>query len=268
MFASSTRQSLRRGMTLAHRRLHSVHSSRATLNTVLNNGSNSTGGTCNSSSASPALYAGVFFATAAVALNIMEPKSATQMEAIPSSGDVIMLGATKEKATGILFPKQCNGFMLAGTGVRVKYGFVKVYAVGTYLDPLAMSVMKGQSKEDIQKALLNPMYPRTIRIVMARGLSIEKFTDALNESLKPRMNGEDLQTLDEFKKLNPAADLVQGAEMELTIRGDTLLYKNALGGVGIIRSAAFCKALCDVYYGDKAVSTGHRDSVLEGVPKL
>lgn len=105
-----------------------------------------------------------------------------------------MLGASKEKATGIMFPKQCNGFMLAGTGVRVKYGFVKVYAVGTYLDPLAMSGLKGQPKEVIQKALLNPMYPRTIRIVMARGLSIQKFTDALNESLKPRMGGEDLQT--------------------------------------------------------------------------
>mmetsp|Transcript_33053 Transcript_33053/g.54579 ORF Transcript_33053/g.54579 Transcript_33053/m.54579 type:complete len:193 (-) Transcript_33053:83-661(-) len=192
MLASTSRQSLHRGMTLAYRRLHSVHSSRAAINTILNNGGSSSS---SSSSASPALYAVVFFTSAAVALNIVGPTTTTtKMEAIPSSGDVIMLGATKEKSTGIHFPKQCNGFMLAGTGVRVKYGFVKVYAVGTYLDPLAMSVMKGQSKEDIQRALLNPMYPRTIRIVMARGLSIEKFTDALNESLKPRMNGEDLQT--------------------------------------------------------------------------
>lgn len=117
----------------------------------------------------------------------------TRLDAgVPTSGDVIMLGAEKESSTGILFPKQCNGFMLAGTGVRVKYGFVKVYAVGTYLDPLAMSGIKNQPKEEVQKALLNPMYPRTIRIVMARGLSIQKFTDALNESLKPRMKGEDL----------------------------------------------------------------------------
>jgi hypothetical protein len=119
--------------------------------------------------------------------------SPTQLEMPPVSGDVIFLGAIKEKSTGILFPKLCNGFTLAGTGVRVKYGFVKVYAVGTYLDPLAMSFIKGQSKEDIQKALLDPMYPRTIRIVMARNLSIQKFTDALSESLKPRMNGDDLQ---------------------------------------------------------------------------
>ncbi|KAI2503645.1 hypothetical protein MHU86_10841 [Fragilaria crotonensis] len=149
----------------------------------------------------------------------------------------------------------------------IKYGFVKVYAVGTYLDPLAMGI-KGQPKDVIQKALLDPMYPRTIRIVMARGLSIQKFTDALSESLKPRMNGEDLHTLEEFAKLNPSVDLVQGAEMELTIRGDTLLYKNALGGVGRIQSVVFTRALCDVYYGHDAVSAPHRDAVLEGVSKL
>jgi hypothetical protein len=56
--------------------------------------------------------------------------------------------------------------------------------------------------------------------------------------------------------------------MELTIRGDTLLYKNAVGSVGMIRSHAFTKALCDVYYGDDPVSPTHKESVLEGIPQL
>jgi hypothetical protein len=30
----------------------------------------------------------------------------TKLDAIPSSGDVILLGAVKEKSTGILFPKR------------------------------------------------------------------------------------------------------------------------------------------------------------------
>ena len=62
--------------------------------------------------------------------------------------------------------------------------------------------------------------------------------------------------------------MVKGAEIEMTIRGDTLLYKNAVGGVGTIRSHAFCKAMCDVYYGFDPVSPTHKASVLEGIPKL
>jgi hypothetical protein len=133
-----------------------------------------------------------------------------EKSSIPSSGDVISAGTpVKEVATGILFPPLCNGYYLAGTGVRVKWGLIKVYAVGTYVDPLAMSAVKTDEKA-IEKALLDPNYPRTIRIVMNRALSIDKYTAAIVEALKPRMNGEDLDKLDEFKALNPPVDLVKG----------------------------------------------------------
>lgn len=183
--------------------------------------------------------------------------------------DVIITGTpVKEPATGILFPQLCNGFYFAGCGYRVKFGFVKVYAVGTYLDPLAMSAVKKGGASAIEQALLDPTYPRTIRIVMNRNISVDKFTSAIVEAVKPRMQGQDLEKLDEFQKLNPPVDLVKGAEIEMTIRGDTLLYKNATGGVGTIRSHAFCHAMCDVFYGSDPVSPTHKEAVLEGVPKL
>jgi hypothetical protein len=59
-----------------------------------------------------------------------------------------------------------------------------------------------------------------------------------------------------------------GAEIEMTIRGDTLLYKNAVGGVGTIRSEIFTKALCDTFYGSDPVSPTHKASVLVGIPNL
>lgn len=109
-------------------------------------------------------------------------------------GDVISTGTpVREPSTGILFPQLCNGYFLAGCGVRIKYGFVKVYALGTYLDPLAMSAVKKADKGTIQQALCDPTYPRTIRIVMARGLSAQKFTAAIIEALEPRMKGQDLE---------------------------------------------------------------------------
>ena len=74
--------------------------------------------------------------------------------------------------------------------------------------------------------------------------------------------------LEEFKLLNPQVDLVEGAEIEMTVRGDMLLYKNAVGGVGAIRSAVFTRALCDVYYGNDPVSPTHKEDVIDGIAKL
>ena len=129
-------------------------------------------------------------------------------------------------------------------------------------------MIKSQGEAEVKKALLDPTYPRTLRIVMNRSLSIEKYTNAIVEALEPRMNGEDLGSLEEFKKLNPPVDLVEGAEMEMTIRGDVLLYKNAVGGLGQIKSSVFTKAMCDVFYGADAVSPTHMESVVSGIKNL
>ena len=112
---------------------------------------------------------------------------------MPSSGDLISVGEPiKEPGTGILFPKLCNGLYFCGCGYRVKYGFFKVYAVGTYMDPLALGAVKKSKPEAIQQALLNPTYPRTIRIVMNRALTTDKFIAAIVEALEPRMMGQDM----------------------------------------------------------------------------
>mmetsp|Transcript_8966 Transcript_8966/g.11925 ORF Transcript_8966/g.11925 Transcript_8966/m.11925 type:complete len:265 (+) Transcript_8966:95-889(+) len=189
---------------------------------------------------------------------------------VPIGGELIQSGTpVKEPSTGILFPQLCNGFYFAGCGVRAKWGLIKVYAVGTYLDPLAMSAVKNsKDRATLEKALLDPTYPRTIRIVMARGLSVEKFTSAIIEAVEPRMNGQDLEKLTEFKALMPPVDLIKGAEMEMTIRGETMLFKNATGGVGTIHSRVFTAAMCEVYYGEAAVSPSHKEAVLAGIPKL
>eukprot|EP00542_Grammatophora_oceanica_P012146 CAMPEP_0194032680 /NCGR_PEP_ID=MMETSP0009_2-20130614/5568_1 /TAXON_ID=210454 /ORGANISM="Grammatophora oceanica, Strain CCMP 410" /LENGTH=256 /DNA_ID=CAMNT_0038673193 /DNA_START=58 /DNA_END=828 /DNA_ORIENTATION=+ len=235
---------------------------RSFVTTTAQTAGRSTAGT----SASKAVFA--IAAMGGIAALTTTTTKTTFSEKLPTSGDVLMMQPVKEKSTGILFPKLCNGMTLVGTGVRVKWGLIKVYAVGTYMDPIAMSAMKKASDGDINKALLNPMYPRTIRIVMARSLSINKYTAAIVEALEPRMKGIDMEKLEEFKKLNPPVDLVEGAEIEMTIRGDVMMYKNATGGVGRIQSQTFCEAMCDVYYGEGAVSPGHKDGCIEGVKKL
>lgn len=71
--------------------------------------------------------------------------------------------------------------------------FAQVYAVGTYVDPKEMAPLKNPSKDDIAAAMLDPKYSRTIRIVMNRGLSIDKYTSAIVEALETRMNGQHLE---------------------------------------------------------------------------
>jgi predicted small secreted protein len=120
--------------------------------------------------------------------------NAARKPTVPIGGELIQTAPpVKEPKTGILFPVLCNGYSLAGVGVRIKWGLIQVYAVGAYFDALAMSAIKqAKNPNTIEEALLDPTYPRTIRIVMARGLSMQKFTDSIAEALEPRMHGQDL----------------------------------------------------------------------------
>jgi hypothetical protein len=89
----------------------------------------------------------------------------------------------------------------------------------------------------------------------------------MNEAIEPRLNGKNLETLDQFKESFPKVDLVEGDEIELTIRGDTLLLKTGLG-VGTVKSRPFTEAMCDVYFGEDPVSPTLMKDVLSGIPSL
>jgi hypothetical protein len=159
--------------------------------------------------------AATFTAAAAAATTVMLATNPDSKTLLSSSTYTTKLeaahecAALKEPATGILFDALCNGYTLVGTGVRVKYGLIKVYAVGTYIDSNAVANIKNDSAA-IEAALLNVNVPRTIRIVMDRNLGIQKYTEAIVEALTPRMHGQDLDKLDEFKRLNPPIDLEKG----------------------------------------------------------
>ena len=57
-----------------------------------------------------------------------------------------------------------------------------MYAVGAYADP---ADVKG--KDDPAAALLDPAVPKSIRIVMNRGLSVDKYMAAIMEALEVRV---------------------------------------------------------------------------------
>ena len=75
-------------------------------------------------------------------INYNDSTAVAQCSAVPLGAEPVMLSPTKEEATGILFPSLCNGMSLAGCGVRVKWGFVKVSFVllfGFYMRDIQLS---------------------------------------------------------------------------------------------------------------------------------
>lgn len=74
--------------------------------------------------------------------------------------------------------------------------------------------------------------------------------------------------MEHFKQLNPPGPLEKDTELLMTIRGDTLLYKNASGSIGTVKSEVFTKAMCDVYYGSDPVSPQAKKAVMETIKKM
>lgn len=96
----------------------------------------------------------------------------------------------EEPETGIAFPSVLDSKHLLGVGVRKKYQFINVYAVGFYANKEDFQGLKG-SEDEKEAALLNPHKARTLKIVMNRSLTMEAVISALVDAVEPRMKGED-----------------------------------------------------------------------------
>jgi len=202
-----------------------------------------------------------------------------------------------------------SSMSLGGVGVRTYGygGFINVYAVGVYFDDQVITMMClndevniKKKNDDLQKevvtaALLNPTYPRTIRIVLNRALSVETFVGGIVKSVEPRLNTKKgkfwkeqvvtPETFTAFKELFPKVDLKEGDEFRFVIQDDVLLIESynvyngsvvAEDGGGVaraessssIRSRPITEALCDIYFGKDPISPSLKKDVMEGFQKL
>ena len=147
----------------------------------------------------------------------------------------------------------------------------------------------------IQQALCNPtILSRTIRIVtnwnIPQYLLTKGITDAIRPRLADKISIEEMTDLEnklyslmavattEYYESNSNStndgDIGVGTEAILIVRGDTMYYSNgSIHDINIdedsyekkIQHEEFCLALCDIYYGNDAVSVDHRDNVIDGI---
>ena len=74
-------------------------------------------------------------------INVADAPTVQCSAAAPLGGEPVMLSPSKEPATGILFPRLCQGMTFVGCGVRVKYGFVKVRSTAIYFDSIIIIII-------------------------------------------------------------------------------------------------------------------------------
>ncbi|KAG6547343.1 hypothetical protein Mapa_011280 [Marchantia paleacea] len=225
-----------------------------------------------------------------------EASSSTSMSAMPTKASVGVGNEVVEPMTGIKFAKSTNApgaskeLVLAGAGVRVKKIFaavkVKVYAVGLYVDPSAVSSLeawksKGTSEiekdESFSKTLIDLPVEKSLRIVLARDIEGAQFWGALGEALAPRLKaagagaaGE--QALNSFGDVFKNRALKERTVILLTWTQPSTLHISIAPEGGSpsapdasIESAALLSSLYDVYLGKNPVSPSAKASIAKGI---
>lgn len=176
---------------------------------------------------------------------------------------------------GLAFPGQLKGQSFVGGGTRAKYGAVKVYAVGLYIDAgRAASSLKpfvGLPAEKLPanffKTLQTGKFDRTLLLQFHRAVAADTVAGALRDSLAGRLSAA---ALDKFRSTLLAtlgdASVLKGAKIFFSCRGDSLTISTGTlsGNAQSIRDKTLCPAFIDVYLGPKPISPAAKAGVAAG----
>ncbi|KAG6548003.1 hypothetical protein Mapa_010437 [Marchantia paleacea] len=221
--------------------------------------------------------------------------SSRSMSTMPTRATVGVGDEVVEPVTGIQFSRSTNGsgasreLVLAGVGVREKkiaFLKVKVYAIGLYVDPAAISSLeawksKGSSElvkdESFSKALIDVPFEKSLRIVLARDVDGATFWGALGETLAPRLKAAGAGAAGE-QALNSLGDVFKNRPLKdktvvfLTWTQPSTLHISIAPEGGSpsapdasIESAALLSRLFDVYLGKDPVSPSAKASIAKGI---
>ena len=173
--------------------------------------------------------------------------------AVTSSAETLVV----EPKTKISFPGALLGQRCLGCGVRAKQLFgplaVNVYAVALYAEEASL-----RTAQDANLLKLADAVPLTLCLVFARSVTPAQFTDALTSELATRSS--DAETLEAFcalfrnKTLDAGTTVLlgstPGAGLEVTLLRQPMTPP---APDATFASAAFARALCDIYLGERSI---------------
>ncbi|KAG6544006.1 hypothetical protein Mapa_014529 [Marchantia paleacea] len=224
-----------------------------------------------------------------------QASSSRKIPTMPTMASVGVGHEVVEPVTNIKFSKSTNApgaskeLVLAGAGVREKkiaFLKVKVYAVGLYVDPGAISSLeawksKGTSElekdESFFKALIDIPVEKSLRIVLARDIEGAQFWGALGEALAPRLKAAGAGAAGE-QALNSFGDVFKNRPLKdktvifLTWTQPSTLHisitpegRSPSAPDASIDSVALLSSLYDVYLGKDPVSPSAKASIVKGI---
>jgi len=157
------------------------------------------------------------------------------------------------------FPTQREGLALAGTGVRLKFGVVPVYAVRLYAKE-----RKGVTLADLETERTD------IRITLVRTVDRSTFVSAIEDSVAKRCDDQvQVKAFADLFLAHPNAKLVPKTTTIITLEPDGRVALTVDGILlGFVKAPQVKTALLDVYLGPASVSPSVRDDVLDTDKRL
>ena len=163
---------------------------------------------------------------------------------------------------GIAFPGADGDLVLLGGGTRYKYGVVKVYAVGVYLEDAGatLAAFAGKSAKELTTQLASDFYAavlgtdggpnvaKSLVLKFHRSVGADAVAGALNDALKGKVK--------EVAAFKEALLKLRCAGGALTMGFD--------GKTSTLKDPELCPALLDVYLGASPISGAAKDGVATG----
>ena len=169
---------------------------------------------------------------------------------------------------------------LVGGGTRYKFGVVKVYAAGLYVDEAAIEGPLRSFRSSSAKALqadtafletvIELPAPKTLLLQFHRSVDAGAVTGALKDALSPRLDAPVLAAFDEAlaAALQPTG-VPAGLKLYLSCsEGGLHIGVQSTEAARSVVEPAVCPALFDVYFGSAPISTPIRDGMAAGFAEL
>jgi len=197
---------------------------------------------------------------------------------------------SNEAATidGITFPSELRMMgttqKLCGGGTRLKYNVVKVYAVGLYFEPQA--VTRGGGADSLKpfvgtpadkltkssgfySAITNGKFAKTLLLQFHRSVGADAVAGAMKDSLSKKVAAGALTKFsDALSTALGGGAVPQGGKLSFSCKADTMSISFADGAGLSVREKSLCPALFSVYYGSPPISPAAKEGAAKAFAEL